>query len=291
MTCVQRPACHSNGIDMSAVRRQVRLFRADAPLIHNCSQTGPMQFDSLTRIPRNVKDAIDWLLALKGTDPEKNLKALGAAVHTFLADKPVGNLNLPALKNARIFFRDLMTQKALEGLWPANVMLERFNTPMDKSVHFKFFGTVDESDYENVVQARGVKPEEIAKDLGKVVDGCEKFLEKIKNPNKYVPTYSSEATWDASCAKDPEACAVIFVGIAPMLYTGLRSLRKVSHGESFKWVPFAKKNLGEVLKALGYKEPERRPNMSGSYVFKALENVKFQMLVTLYDLSGFWAFY
>ncbi|GBE58638.1 hypothetical protein, conserved [Babesia ovata] len=251
-----------------------------------------MVYDSLTEAPHNLKEGIDWLVALKGTDAERNLKAMSAALHKFLADKPVGKMEVPALEDIKKSTKEFIGQQSVKDLWPASELLGRFSKRMNKSIHFKFFGTVDESDYKNVVKSRGLKPEDIAANLAKAVDGCEKFLEKIKSADQYKSAYSSEATWEASCAKDPEACAVVLVGIAPMLYTGLRSLRFASHASRFNWVPFSKKiNLGSVLEALGYKGAERRANMSGSYVFEALENVKLKMLITLYDLSGFWAFY
>ncbi|GBE62627.1 hypothetical protein, conserved [Babesia ovata] len=250
-----------------------------------------MVYNSLTEAPHNLKEGIDWLMALKGTDAEKNLAALGDALHKFLVDKPVGKMEVPALEDIKKSTKEFMGQK-VNGYPFAKKLLGRFSKPMDKSIRSNFFGTADESDYKNVVKTRGVKPEDITKSVSEVVHGCEKFLNGIKPAKQYNSAYSSEATWEASCAKDPEACAVVFVGIAPMLYTGLRSLRFASHAACFNWVPFSKKtNLGSVLEALGYKEAERRANMSGSYVFKALENVKFQMLVTLYDLAGFWAFY
>ncbi|CDR95845.1 hypothetical protein BBBOND_0209980 [Babesia bigemina] len=240
-------------------------------------------------------EGIDWLVALKGDDAEKNLAALGAALHKFLADKPVGKMVLPALEKAKIFSKDLMTHKALKDQWPANVMLERFITPMDKDpgAFAKIIGIVDESDYKNIVQARGMKPEHIAKDLGKVVDGCEKFLENIKNADKYESTYSSEATWAGSCVEDPEACAIVLVGMAPMLYVGLRALRMASLSETQSWLhPGALEHLGNVLNALGYRGSGCRANMSGSYLYKLLQyNVNFKVLETIYRLAGFWAFY
>ncbi|GBE63091.1 hypothetical protein, conserved [Babesia ovata] len=254
-----------------------------------------MVYKSLTDVPHNLKEGIDWLVALRGADAEKNLAAMGAAVYKFLADKPVGKMEHQALEKIKLISKEFLEKPELKEMWPANELLRRFKGPMSKKrpgCLASCFGSTLESDYKNVVQTKGLTAETIAKKLGKVVNGCEKFLEKIKSPDEYKSSYSSEATWEASCAKDPEACAVVLVGIAPMLYTGLRCLRKASYDATLAGVPYVRCTmLGCVLKAVGYERSECCAKISGSYVFKALGNVKFQMLVTLYDLAGFWAFY
>ncbi|GBE62553.1 hypothetical protein, conserved [Babesia ovata] len=253
-----------------------------------------MQFDSLTEAPRNLKEGIDWLMALRGTDAERNLTAMGAALYNFLADKPVGLMELPALENVKHLSKDFMWQKELKDQWPVNIMLRRFNNPMDKT-QGKFSettGFVEESDFENVIQTKGVKPKDIAKDLGNVVDACEKFLRSIKVPDHYISAYSREATWEASCSKDPEACAVVFVGIAPMLYAGLNALMATCIAAFFRGSnSTGYNNMREVLRALGYVEPECRAGISAPNAVMALGGVDKRVVTTIYDLSGFWAFY
>ncbi|GBE59770.1 hypothetical protein, conserved [Babesia ovata] len=254
-----------------------------------------MVYNSLTEVPRNLKEGIDWLVALRGTDAEKNLAAMGAALYKFLAEKPVGFTEVPALEKVKLISKEFLEKPALRNMWPARAMLRRFNDPMykEQGLIAKWFGDLQKSDYENVIQTRGVKPETIAKNLVKAVAGCEQFLENVKIPDQYESAYNSEATWEASCAKDPEACAVVLVGVAPMLYAGLRSLKVASEGETRGGVPMAlgMSSLGSVLIAVGYEETQWRAAMTASYVFKALKGVSHQVLTTLYDLSGFWAFY
>ncbi|GBE59629.1 hypothetical protein, conserved [Babesia ovata] len=254
-----------------------------------------MAYTSLTDVPHNLKEGIDWLIALRGTDAEKNLKAMGEALYKFLADKPIGKTQVPALEKIKHISKQFIANPELKEMWPANELLRRFKGPMSKKgpgCLASCFGASLESDYKNVVRTKGLTAETIAKKLRKLVNGCEKFLEKIKSPDQYKPSYTSEATWDVSCSNNPEACAVVLVGIAPMLYTGLRCLREASHDDTLPVSPFAPCTiLGNVLKAVGYERSECCAKISGSYVFKALGNVKFQMLVTLYDLAGFWAFY
>ncbi|GBE62058.1 hypothetical protein, conserved [Babesia ovata] len=255
-----------------------------------------MVYTSLTEAPHNLKEGIDWLIALKGKNAGKSMEALGDALHKFLADKPVGKMQVPALENVKKISKEFMEQEEVKDLWPASELLVRFNKPMNRNLSgfAKFFNNADLSDHHNVVKIRRVKPTDIAKKVSELVGGCEKFLEKIKVSDKYKSAYSSEATWDASCANDPEACAVVFVGIAPMLYTGLRSLKHASNTDPLVRLRLKKKNnsFARVFKAAGYNETECRDKISGSDVFKALQKfVSFRMLVTLYDLSGFWAFY
>ncbi|GBE60221.1 hypothetical protein, conserved [Babesia ovata] len=253
-----------------------------------------MVYTSLTAIPRNLKEAIDWLVALKGKDGERNLAAMGTAVHKFLADKPVGFTELPALEKVKLISKGFLRRQMVKDPPFVKDLLGKFNGPIHKEYYkyLSFVYDIEESEYENVVQTRDVKPETIATNLGEVVHAAEKLLDDIKNPDHYESVYSSGATWAKSCAEDPEACAVVLVGIAPMLYAGLRFLRdtcvdailedKRSMGEN---------SLGSVLEALGYNEQLRRPKMGSSDIRTGLSGVNKQVLDTLYDLAGFWAFY
>ncbi|GBE61090.1 hypothetical protein, conserved [Babesia ovata] len=253
-----------------------------------------MVYHSLTEAPHNLKEGIDWLVALKGTNAEGNLKALGTAVHKFLVNKPVGFTEVPALENIKLVTKKFLEQTELDDQWFVKELLKRYNKPINTKpgIMAKYFRAADECDYKNVVTAKRISAKTIAGKLGMVVGFCERFLDHIKVPNQYQSAYSSEATWDASCTKDPEACAIVFVGIAPMLYGGLGSLQSATIADSLKHLPFApKKSFGNVLKALGYVEPGCRDSLSGSDVGSALRGLCLRTLVTLCDLAGFWAFY
>ncbi|CDR96832.1 hypothetical protein BBBOND_0307360 [Babesia bigemina] len=254
-----------------------------------------MVYNSLTDVPRDFREGIDWLIALKGTDAESNIAAMGEAVYNFLVDKPVGHTEVPALQNVQSIVKGFLEQPGLKNVWPVNRILEKYNKRINKNPGWftKAFGGADECDYKNVIKSKHVSAKTIAGKLGIAVNGYERLLKKVKTPEQYKSAYSSEATWEASCSQKPEDCAVVLVGIAPMLYAGLRSMWKASHGQSFSWVPKSKnKNiLVTVLRSLGFKHPECRDKMSASYVSEALENVTIDMLETFYNLSGFWAFY
>ncbi|GBE61517.1 hypothetical protein, conserved [Babesia ovata] len=250
-------------------------------------------YHSLTEPPRNVKECIDWLIALKGKDGEKNLKALGAALHKILADKPVGKMKVPALEKIKVITKKFLEKPENTRLLSSNELKWRFQEPLDKGFGAaQAFGLVPKSNYKNVIQTKGVTAKTVSKNLIKVVDGCEQFLENIKVPDHYKSAYSPEATWDASCAKDVEAYAIIFMGVAPMLYAGLHCFRLMS---LYAWWggpdSEAAKNMPEVLKAVGYVEPEYRAGMSAANVRRALRPVDYEILGIIYDLCGFWAFY
>ncbi|GBE59234.1 hypothetical protein, conserved [Babesia ovata] len=131
-----------------------------------------MVYNSL-EAPHNLKEGVDWLMALKGDDSEKNLAALGAAVHKFLADKPVGKMEVPALESVKLITKEFLEQPELKNMWPASELLGRFNKPMNKNFvgSAKCFYNVDESDYTNVVKARRLTSKTIAEKLGKIVAG------------------------------------------------------------------------------------------------------------------------
>ncbi|GBE62663.1 hypothetical protein, conserved [Babesia ovata] len=253
-----------------------------------------MAYNSLTEAPRNLKEAIDWLMALKGTDAENNMKAFGDAVYKFLADKPVGKMEVPALEKVKVITKQFLEHRNIKGQWFTKRFLKMYGAPMVKEPEklAKVLEYVRESDHKNVVQTHKAKPETIAKKLGKVVAGCDVFLEHIKNPDSYNSAYSSEATWDASCTEDPEACAVVFVGIAPMLYTGLYYLQHACIRAKLGGPgSFDEKRYESALEAAGYDAAERHDNISASDLLWSLDYANKQALATIYDLSGFWAFY
>ncbi|CDR93794.1 hypothetical protein BBBOND_0101230 [Babesia bigemina] len=253
-----------------------------------------MVYTSLTAIPRNVKEGIDWLVALKGDDPAKNLKAISEAVYNFLADKPVGKLDLPALEKAKLISKGFLRRQVLNDQPFVKELLGKFNGSIHKEYYkyLSFVYDIAESEYENIIESRGETAETVEDNITKVVHATEMFLDDVKNSDKYTSAYTPEATWNASCSKDPEVCAMVFVGIAPMLYTGLRFLKDtctsaILEGER----SMGEKRLGSVLEALGYNEQLRRSKMGGSDLNKALSGVDKDVLDIIYDFAGFWAFY
>ncbi|GBE62672.1 hypothetical protein, conserved [Babesia ovata] len=253
-----------------------------------------MVYNSLTDVPSNLREGIDWLMALKGTDAEKNLGAMGDAIYRLFDGDTVGSKVVATLKKIKRTSKKFLKGQGFKDQWFVKELLQRLDRPLNKRpvVLAETLAFVEESDYENVVEARGVRPENIAKCLGKVVDSCEKFVDGIKTSGRYGSSYSSKATWDASCAKDPEACAVVLVGIAPMLYAGLSSLQIASEIAVRKGSnSVAEKRLGDILKAVGYDKLKLNSSVSISDILKAMEAVDVHILTTLYDLAGFWALY
>ncbi|GBE59286.1 hypothetical protein, conserved [Babesia ovata] len=251
-----------------------------------------MVYTSLIEAPRNFKEGVDWLVALRGTNGRKNLAAMGAAVYDFLADKPVGLLLVPSLEKVKRLSKEFLEQKDLEDKSYVKDLLGKFDGPMDKnSRSLKHLSGNFGSDYKNVVKSRGFKPDDIARNVGAIVSNCEMLLKNIKNPDHYNSAYSSEATWEASCAENPEACAVVLVGIAPMLYAGLVSLWDATNPVMFGSTTTADADLRKLVKALGYVEPECRDSLNRFNVRRALVDMNKIILPTIYEIAGFWAFY
>ncbi|GBE62674.1 hypothetical protein, conserved [Babesia ovata] len=239
-----------------------------------------MVYTSLTEAPRNLKEAIDWLMALKGTDPSTNLKAMGAALYDFLVQQPVVPRRLPALEDLKRISKRFMGQKELRDHPSVSLILGRFNNPVDRKPGV-------------FAKTMGSNPEKVADNIGKFVYGTGKLLHDIRHPKHYKSAYSSEATWAKSCSKNPETCAVIFVGIAPMLYTGLLSLRDETSAVDSIFVDFnsVQKRIRNVLNALGYADQQRRHVMRPSDILKALSDMDKDLLAILHNLAGVLAFY
>ncbi|CDR96211.1 hypothetical protein BBBOND_0301160 [Babesia bigemina] len=131
-------------------------------------------------------------------------------------------MEVSALEEVKLITKEFLEKPELRNRRAVRAILRRFNKPMRK-VGFchRLFGRIVDSDYENVIETKGLTAENIAENIGEIVDGCKTFLHHIKNPDYYESAYNSEATSDASCSEKPEDFAAVFVGIAPMLYAGL----------------------------------------------------------------------
>ncbi|GBE62128.1 hypothetical protein, conserved [Babesia ovata] len=307
-----RPVNSPSGNGGSRCSPQQRTLGADPPSIQSSSQTAPEKdpkstgsnkppsvtdpkrrvYTSLTEPPRNVRQCMDWLIALKGKDGTKNIKALGEVVYGFLADKPVGYTRVPALEEIKEIVKQFLKQKHIRGEPSIREMLSKYETLRslgDPCIDCFFY---IEEHYENIIQTKRITAIYIAESLTDLVKGCENFLEGIKNPDQYISAYSPDATWDVKCAKDLEAYAIIFVGIAPMLYAGLLSV--MIECWNARWgcpTLIRSKRLLQILNDLGYVEPECRSKITPAVIDRALSRLDYHELGTLYNLSGFWAFY
>ncbi|CDR97953.1 hypothetical protein BBBOND_0404410 [Babesia bigemina] len=252
-----------------------------------------MVYTSLTEAPHNLKEGIDWLMALKGTSGENTLMHMVGTIHHLFSDHSAGNNPLPSLDKIKRISKKFLEKPELRDNMLVKKVLEKFN-PVDGTANtgFRRYWHKQFDEYGRVVGVKGAKPEYIEECLSNVMDGFEKLLDDIKNPDQYESAYSAEATWEASCAKNPEDCAVILVGIAPMLYAGLISLWGTSESKTGEFHRFAgSRSFGEVLRALGYVQPQCRADINGSKLFKNFEGLDDDLLHNTYDLAGFDVFY
>ncbi|GBE61152.1 hypothetical protein, conserved [Babesia ovata] len=127
-----------------------------------------MVYTSLTEAPRNLRESIDWLMALRGADAEANLKALGAAVHHLLADKPVGFTDVPALENVKLITKEFLEQEELRDNPFVEDLLGIYTAPMNKSPEGLDSDSVavEESDHENFIKVWGLTAKMVADNLG-----------------------------------------------------------------------------------------------------------------------------
>ncbi|CDR96787.1 hypothetical protein BBBOND_0306910 [Babesia bigemina] len=252
-----------------------------------------MLYNSLTDIPRNLKEGIDWLMAVKGSCDENNWKAMVGAVHHLFSKHSARYQQLPALEKIKSVAKEFLQKPGLRDNVVAKEVLELFDTldsaakTGEKASPYKYY---DENGH--AIRVKGAKPEYIEQTLRKVVDGCEKFLEDIKRPETYRSAYSSEATWEASCSEKPEDCAVVLVGIAPMLYAGLQSLSDVAEQDNGWFISVTTyKNPGEVLIPLGYYSSECRADLNGAEIFRIFNSLDEDLFHKTYALAGFDTFY
>ncbi|CDR96358.1 hypothetical protein BBBOND_0302620 [Babesia bigemina] len=252
-----------------------------------------MVYTSLTEAPHNLKEGIDWLMALKGSCGESTLKAMAGAIHHLFSKHSDGYKQLPALEKMKSISREFLEKPELRDNLFVKQLLSRFYTPASTAnTGFKHLLARYSEEYARVVGVKGARPEYIEESLRNVMDGFGKLLNDIKNPDKYKSAYSAEATWEASCAKDPEACAVVLVGMAPMLYAGMQSLSNAVFSKSGWWSTTVEyKAAGDVLRPLGYEESECRAGMNGSYIYETFKGLDADLFHKTYDLAGFDIFY
>ncbi|GBE59261.1 hypothetical protein, conserved [Babesia ovata] len=234
-----------------------------------------MVYSSLAEAPRNLKEAIDWLMAVKGTDAEVNLKAVGAAVYNFLADKSFGKVEIPDLEKVRLISKKFMEKPDIKDHWFVQKLLEKLNEPTHKT--------------QKTANALRCISKTMLKNLARGAYALEAFLNDIKHPDLYISAYSPEATWGKSCAKNPEDCIVVFVGMVPMLWSGIHYMLSTCKDANMRRPPSLEdKHMREVLRAVGYSYPQWRPDIRGSDFVKALGCASKNVKVAPYGLSGYW---
>ncbi|CDR95001.1 hypothetical protein BBBOND_0201580 [Babesia bigemina] len=250
-------------------------------------------YNSLAHVPRNFKECIDWLMAVRGDDGMKNLKVLEAALYDFYAHMSGRFTEVSDLDKVIRVSREFLEQEKLKKRRSVKRILIKLNDRLRKTPDqlAKRIGSAHDTKNEKYLQKKGLTADTIAENLCYVVDACAKFLGRIKNRSHYKSAYSPQATWDASFSAHPETGVVIFVGIAPMLCASISSLNAAVFAAMLRFPPFiAYKRMQEMIEALGYVEPQRRAGMTASYVGDALDGFE-ETIDFIFDLAGFWAFY
>ncbi|CDR95703.1 hypothetical protein BBBOND_0208570 [Babesia bigemina] len=246
-----------------------------------------MPFDSLTMVPRDLKEAIDWLLATKVNEDSRTWWSMGLGLTRMYERQPAAVKMLPALEVIKQITKDFLERKEIRNQKFVRSVLDRINKPSSNTT-----GNDPQSLKVHVGSARGVGPRTLARSACKALYVCDMFLDDIKDHEKYRSAYASDVTWEESCDEYPEACAVVLVGIAPILYVGLRSLKEAAKA-AVEAGPGSKEeiHLAKVMKAVGYTVPQCRSDLTSLDIRKALRGLDVPMLAVIYDFSGFWGLY
>ncbi|GIX61893.1 uncharacterized protein BcabD6B2_13280 [Babesia caballi] len=134
---------------------------------------------------------------------------------------------------------------------------------------------------------------EITKAVKNSVDSISGLLKKIRKTSTYESAYGKDATWEKCCAPEPNRCAEVMIGIAPLFYATLHQLRYVSlfTNGSVKIADESKK-VGAFLKNAGF-DMERDVNAKKTVeVFRYnLNFLKDPFLSKLLELGGFVSVY
>ncbi|CDR97669.1 hypothetical protein BBBOND_0401610 [Babesia bigemina] len=250
-------------------------------------------YNSLMYVPRNFKEAVDWLIAVRGDDAERNLATLGAAIYDLYVHMSGRSTEWSNLDKAIRFSIDFLEQEKLKKHLYVKMILAilSYRVNITPNVLTNIIVSAYDTENQRFLHKNGLTADTIAEKLCYVVDACAEFLGRIKNRSHYNSAYSPQATWDALFSAHPETGAVIFVGIAPMLVAGLLSLRSASLAGKLKSSPLiASKRMQELIQALGYVEPQLCAGMTASYVGRALGGFTYETINFIFDLAGFWTF-
>ncbi|CDR96514.1 hypothetical protein, conserved [Babesia bigemina] len=248
-----------------------------------------MVYNSLVTAPSDMKEAIDWMAAVKATGGAHSLAE--AVAHLFHVGSK-GGYDLGLIEEVRHHVKLFLQKPGLKEHAASRQIIKKI-----VETCIKFIRTTDDdnAEEEKAKSKRRLRrkhrkksrkkqseaDEKLAEDHKKyevapdkppvyiisskltedeikkgVQDSLEKFdtlLKKIRKGQTYVPTYSTAAEWERCCAPDPLICAQIFVGIAPLLYATSRMLRYVTTFTSgiYKIADESKK-LGQFFRLAGY---------------------------------------
>ncbi|GIX62570.1 uncharacterized protein BcabD6B2_20050 [Babesia caballi] len=226
----------------------------------------------LTEAPKNLKEAIDWVIQIKGhaQDLAKELKKL--------LKHDGSEVAMRVLESYR-----LASQSVIEKLTPQK---EKFHFAVPHAILNKLGQGLDpfpsgsaaisrEEAEKWVSKVQGNTSEMLIKDLA---EGLKMFVDQpngiLQNPN--ISAYPETSMWPDSSA-DKKTCALIFLGIGPMLFYGLTYLYWWCESQGdWKRLQFqnsgSTNSLSAYLDAMGFKDSEfNEQKKQGSKIAEVLD--------------------
>ncbi|GIX62995.1 variant erythrocyte surface antigen-1 family protein [Babesia caballi] len=238
---------------------------------------------SLTEPPKNLKEAIDWVIQIKKDDV---INDIAKALQELLKEDG-SEVAMNVLKNYRH-----VSESVIKGLDAANENLEnikKFNftyTALNKlSQGLKPFVTGSQANISaNAVDNVGawvskVQENSLKNIIPTLATGLETFKKGILQ-NSNDSTYKSDAEWSSLTPNDKRDCAVILLGIMPVVYIGLTYFYWQCEGtggwpdQSLSGSSGDHGNLKNFMAALGY-QSNQLANKNGSTIVSSIMNSMF----------------
>ncbi|GIX65038.1 uncharacterized protein BcabD6B2_44730 [Babesia caballi] len=252
-----------------------------------------MGYPTLTVVPSNLKEAIDWLDAVKNNGDPADIISLGAAVHDLLYRYPSEPGKLAFVEEVKAIVKKFFEKPELVELEPIHSVLQRYyNSHCDDQGGWSyFFWSSKPNEPTNVVVDQCLTTDDVTEVIDSLACRIEDFTSRLKPSGNDVSAYDSTANWADSCDADERLCAEIFVGIAPLYYAGLRALAAICKTAHHVAGPIGVEGnkLGALLSHMGFTVSSSDTDTRGEDICKSLALPK-ETLNDVYDLAGFYAF-
>ncbi|ORM41114.1 uncharacterized protein BXIN_0446 [Babesia sp. Xinjiang] len=230
---------------------------------------------SLLEYPTNYKEAIDWLVAIRTSG---GIKELGAAVVNLFAEQSYDDEFMALIKEIRLKVKRYLRQSGFsdqpavriilkllpdESEYPIEVGSPPTITEIEEAIECQHpshkeekgvpIADKSESHKPKPILPRNISDADVIKAISDSADQYDKLLRKLWKSKTYEHSYDVTATWEQSCAPEPQTCAKIFVGIAPMLAAGTCALRHIAlFASENDLIADSTKKVGSFLKAAGF---------------------------------------
>ncbi|GIX62001.1 variant erythrocyte surface antigen-1 family protein [Babesia caballi] len=252
------------------------------------------QKSSLTEPPKNLKEAIDWVIQIKGhaQDLAKELDALlkndGSEVALKVLDKYrlVSESVIQGLEEAnssihlakdRFYFTYTALDNLSQGLKPFVTGSQANINPDDVEQVKEWVSSVDKSDLQKRIEA--------------LATGIENLKNGIVQTSSYTSVYNSATPLSSLIPSAKTDCAAILLGIMPVVYIGITYLYWQCEGtggwaqEKFDSSGSGQGSLKQYMEAFGYTEKYLNDSKRGQEIVTKLKDAFSNELKNAYGPS------